>query len=62
MRLVGGLFHYFSSSSLRFFIFMAIFMILSVQSASAEDIHIIDVYSDIDSADITLQTDCIILT
>ena len=56
MRRVGGLFHYFRSSSLRFFIFMAIFMILSVQSASAEDNHIIDVYSDIDSADITLQT------
>lgn len=52
----SGSFHYFRGNSLRFFIFTAIFMILSVQSASAEDIHIIGVYSDIDSADITLHS------
>jgi hypothetical protein len=36
---------------------MAVLMLMSVQSASAEDINIVDVYSDIDSTDITIHSD-----
>ena len=36
--------------------FIAVLMLMSVQSASAEDINIVDVYSDIDSTDITIHS------
>ena len=36
--------------------FMAVLILMSVQSASAEDINIVDVYSDIDSTDITIHS------
>lgn len=36
--------------------FMAVLMLMSVHSANAEDINIIDVYSDIDSTDITIHS------
>ncbi len=36
--------------------FMAVLILLSVHSANAEDINIIDVYSDIDSTDITIHS------
>jgi len=35
---------------------MALLMLMSVQSASAEDINIVDVYSDINSIDITIHS------
>ena len=36
--------------------FMAVLILMSVHSANAEDINIIDVYSDIDSTDITIHS------
>jgi hypothetical protein len=40
----------------KIFFLMVILMFMSVRSANAEDINIIDVYSDIDSTDITIHS------
>jgi len=44
-------------SGRKIILFMAVLMLVSVQSANAEDINIVDVYSDIDSTDITIHSD-----
>lgn len=40
----------------RLLIFCSIILIFSLPSSGAEDIHIVDIYSDIDSADVTIHS------
>ncbi len=43
-------------SGRKFVFFISVLLLMSVQSAIAEDINIVDVYSDIDSTDITIHS------